>query len=251
VVVGVHSPEFEFEKNAQNVEKAIKDFGITYPVVQDNDFAIWKAYNNQYWPAHYLIDQDGKIRYQHFGEGNYVETENAIRSLIGQKMIEGQTEEQVPGMNRSQPLTPETYLGWSRADAYVLDNQIQPNQTTEYLFNGRVAQDAVALKGKWQVNQAFIEAQSDQSSLFLNFSAHQVYLVLDKIAGLKNAKITVLLDSQPVPEKYQTKDMNKVGEIEITDPRKYDLIDLGQDYGRHTLEIRFPLGVQAFAFTFG
>jgi cytochrome c biogenesis protein CcdA/thiol-disulfide isomerase/thioredoxin len=251
VIIGVHSPEFEFEKKTDNVTKAVKDFGLLYPVVQDNEFAIWKAYHNQYWPAHYLIDKTGNIRYQHFGEGNYLETENAIRSLLNQSMLESESGKKESGLDQNNRLTPETYLGWKRAEAYVLDNTLRPNQISDYSFEGKVANDAVALKGKWQVEPEYIQSAAENSSLTLNFVGHQVYLVMNKISILQNAKVQVLLDGKPVPAEFRTADLDDQSQVHVTQPRKYDLINLGQNYGRHELQLIFPAGVQAFAFTFG
>ncbi len=246
VIVGVHSPEFEFEKVTENVKKAVADLQVPYPVVQDNNLAIWTAYNNQFWPAHYLIDQKGNIRYTHFGEGSYVETENAIRQLLNEKPISGQ-EVSLP----SQQLTQETYLGWERADAYVNDNAIQPDKTVSYTFADDLPSDAVGLKGSWLVTKQFIQAQQDTVSLSLNFVANQVFLVMDKAPNVATSKVTVLLDGQPLPKKYWTKDMDESGKLILDGPRKYDVVDLHGAYGRHTIQLIFPTGAMAFAFTFG
>src|SRR5579859_745423 len=145
VIIGVHSPEFAFEKKTENVARAIKDLQVTWPVVQDNDLKIWGAYNNEFWPAHYLIDQKGKIRYTHFGEGNYVETENAIRQLLSEKPVAA-TEPLIP----SHQLTPETYLGWGRGRlSYTNENSLKTDQTATYDFKSNLPDDAVGLKGDW------------------------------------------------------------------------------------------------------
>lgn len=246
VIVGVHAPEFEFEKKKENVQKAMNDFGLTYPVVQDNDLKIWSAYNNQFWPAHYLINKDGQIVYQHFGEGNYVETENAIRQLLKQKPLD-QKEVQMPDMG----LTPETYLGWSRAQAYVNDNHLQTNQTAQYSFSGDVSKDAVGLKGSWEVDKERIVAKEDQTSLSLNFIAHQVYIVLDKPVSGGNGTMTVTMDGKALPATYRVKGMSVDGTITVDRAGKYDVVDLHNDYGRHTIELKTSNGVQVYSFTFG
>jgi thiol-disulfide isomerase/thioredoxin len=246
VIVGVHSPEFEFEKNSANVLAAMEDYGLTYPVVMDNDFLIWRAYNNRYWPAHYLVDREGRIRYTHFGEGKYLETENKIRELLGEeKLSNGSLTESAT--NRRQ--TPETYLGYARAAAYTLENMIRRDQVADYFFTSDLPQDAVGLKGRWQVGAEAIVAQETGASLALNFLAQQVHLVLSPMEA--EGKLEVFLDGQSLPEKYWTADMNEQGFIPITSARKYDLINLGTDYGRHTLELRFTPGIAAYAFTFG
>lgn len=249
VIVGVHAPEFAFEHDIANVTKAVKDFGLKYPVVQDNSFNIWNAYHNQFWPAHYLIDQQGKIRYTHFGEGNYVETENAIRQLLNEKALN----EAEPAAPTQQQLTPETYLGvgMGHDTGYVPENQITPNQVVTYQYTQDPAEDSVALDGKWQVGNEFITAKDNNSMLLLNFVANQVYLVMDKPANVTTAKVQVLLDGKPLPQKYWTKDMDAQGLLTIDGPRKYDIVDLKNDYGRHTVQLVFPTGVRAYAFTFG
>ncbi len=245
VIVGVHSPEFEFEKNTDNVITAMEDYNITYPVVQDNDFKIWRAYNNRYWPAHYLVDKEGRIRYTHFGEGKYTETENKIRELLGEERL-SDTDDEATARRRQ---TPETYLGYGRAEAYTLENPIRRDVTADYSFSSSLPVDAVGLKGSWRVNKEHILAQGDQVSLSLNFLAEKVHLVM---APEQNAGyVRVLMNGEPLAEQYWTDDMDDQGRIYVTEPTKYDLVDLGNDYGRHTLEIIFDQGVSAYAFTFG
>jgi thiol-disulfide isomerase/thioredoxin len=246
VIVGVHSPEFEFEKSKENVAQAIKDFGLEYPVVQDNNFTIWNAYQNQYWPAHYLIDKNGYIRYVHFGEGKYAETENAVRMLLDETPLPTSGE-----VSQPQPLTPETYLGAKRAASYSPQQQIDLTQPKNYSFVGNLEDDGVALQGTWEITDEYIVSDSD-GSILLNFDASKAYLVLEPEKGSTlPLKVTVELDGQPLPASYYTQDMNKSGQIEVTKPRKYDLVDLKQSTGRHLLQIKVPKGIRAFAFTFG
>ena len=245
VIVGVHSPEFEFEKSEANVIAAMEDYGLTYPVVQDNDFRIWRAYNNRYWPAHYLVDREGRIRYTHFGEGKYEETENKIRELLGEEAL---TNGVMPDATPGRRQTPETYLGYGRAEAYTIENRLSRDVIADYDFTSLLPQDAVGLKGSWLVGEEAIVAKEQGASLSLNFLAQTVHLVLTPEEN--EGKLEVLLDGQPVPEQYRTEDMNENGFIPINEAKKYDIIDLGDDYGRHTLELRFTPGVAAYAFTF-
>ncbi len=250
VIVGVHSPEFAFEHDTANVTKAVHDFGLTYPIVQDNDFAIWKAYSNSAWPAHYLIDKNGYIRDVHFGEGNYVETENAIRTLLNEPPI---TKAEPAPSYRQQ--TPETYLGYGHFTltdngSYSSQNTITKDQAQLYYANQRVEDDAVALAGNWIVTAPTIQPQADGAVLKLNFLAQQVYLVMDNPAKV-TGKVQVLLDGKPLPAQYQTADTDSNGMITVTYPRKYDVLDLKQDYGRHEVELIFPAGIGAYSFTFG
>ncbi len=229
VIVGVHTPEFAFEKDKENVIDATKRFGILYPVALDNNFATWQAYDNSYWPAHYLIDRDGIVREVHHGEGAYTETENAIRDLLGLAPIKG--EEPIAS---HRAISPETYLGTSRGRSYS--------------STGIPGPDQVALKGPWKKEAEKIISESDESTLSLNFIATRVYLVL---GGSSDKPIKVQLDGQPLPKQFYTKDMNAEGEILVKEPRKYDIVDLKMQYGRHTLTLQLPKGIEAYAFTFG
>jgi cytochrome c biogenesis protein CcdA/thiol-disulfide isomerase/thioredoxin len=234
VIVGVHAPEFEFEKKTENVIQAAKDFGLTYPIVQDNEFAIWRAYRNQYWPAHYLIDKRGKIRYTHFGEGQYVETENKIRELLGEPALQ-ETEPAVP-ISRMQ--TPETYLGYQRAASYAPGLDIQLDQPKLYQHTPTLPPDGVSLSGSWEITPEYLNASQDHAELKLNFQAKTVYLVLEKHAE-SSGRVEVLLDGKPLPA------------ISVTTPQAYTLVELPDAETRHELTLRFAAGVQAFAFTFG
>lgn len=243
-IVGVHSPEFEFEKKFENVLNASKQYELRYPIVQDNEFKIWRAYENRYWPAHYLIDANGDIRYTHFGEGKYVETENAIRALLNESLL---TQPEVESSRKRQ--TPEIYLGYQRAQNYSSQNVIKLDTAVQYPAVSSLPNDAVALEGTWTVGPESITANEDGAKLRLNFLATQVYLVIHptestgaSTSGTTTpAEITVKLDGESTGKT-----------ILITDPNKYDLVSLDlEEYGRHTIEITFPNGVSAFAFTFG
>ncbi len=253
VIIGVHSPEFEFEKDTQNVLEAMADYGIEYPVVQDNEFKIWRAYQNRYWPAHYLIDKQGNVRYTHFGEGKYLETENKIRELLGETAISDQAEDEVSTARRRQ--TPEIYLGYKRAAHYTSENSIAEDQVDEYQFSNTLADDDVGISGAWLVEAERISAQEQDATLSGNFLGQKFHLVLSPDDNFSTGSegtqtVQILLNGQPVPLEYQTQDMNEEGRIVIDRPRKYDLLDLGDDYGRHRIDIIFDEGVSAYAFTF-
>lgn len=243
VIVGVHTPEFEFEKDPSNVEKAVKRFGITYPVALDNFYKTWQAYANHYWPAHYLIDQQGIVRQVHFGEGKYQETENAIRSLLDMAPIK-----EHEATAKSRPLTPETYLGLLRGRQYQLDTSLKPSEVAQYHFTPPLADDKIGLNGKWRIENEQLISEGDDSTLDLNFIATHVYLVME---ANEPKKIAVFLDGKPLPKQYYTADMDDEGSIIIKDARKYDILDLKGDYGRHQLSLHFPKGVSIYAFTFG
>ncbi len=229
VIVGVHTPEFEFEKDADNVRHAVASLGIRYPVALDNQYATWLAYHNHYWPAHYLIDQEGAIRSVQIGEGGYIETENAIRGLLSLEPLA--ITESAPA---ARPLTQETYLGFARGHSYAPDVVLEPQKVVDYTCKSPLQDDLVCLQGPWEAHEEYILAVGENSRLELSFLAKRVYLVL---AGAAKAPIQVFLDG--VHEQ----------DISFTGPRKYDIASTS--YGRHLLSIHVPAGIRAYAFTFG
>lgn len=243
IIIGVHTPEFEFEKNLTNVQDATKRFGIEYPVALDNDYKTWQNYNNRYWPAHYLIDQNGIVRDFHFGEGAYVETENSIRTLLGLPFLQ-----EKESSTSHRKLTPETYLGFEKATSYIPDNFIIPYKEFDYDYNQTLKIDQVGLRGPWLISEEKITSLSDQSFLDLNFVAGRVYLVME---APESAKVLVYLNNRALDDKYFTSDMDKQSEIIVKDPRKYDVLNLRDDYGRYKLTLKVPKGVSLYAFTFG
>lgn len=213
VIVGVHTPEFEFEKDASNVRNALTQYRITYPVAQDNNYATWTAYHNQYWPAHYLIDANGKIRYTHFGEGKYEETEMKIRELLEEAgRTVTSTVSAMPDTFPARRVTPETYLGTERGgDSHV------------------------RLNSAWKHTPQYIQSDSG-ATLDLEFTAQKVFLV---ITPKNNESIKVYLD-----DKLHS-------EITLDEPRLYQLLDL-PTIESHSLRLEMSEpGTQLFAFTFG
>jgi cytochrome c biogenesis protein CcdA/thiol-disulfide isomerase/thioredoxin len=243
IIVGVHTPEFEFEKNKNNVANAIKRFNITYPVALDNDYKTWNNYHNHTWPAHYLIDKNGIIQDIHLGEGEYANNENMIRSLLGLANLTQEEEQRHFGEQ-----TPEIYLGFMRADNYTTELNIEPNKITQYGYQIPLASDTVGLKGTWAVQAESITSHSDSAILTLNFVGRHVYLVM---SAEKPSLVAVLLDDQPVPAEFHSPDMNDRSEIMVTESRMYEMIDLKDTDGRHTLTLHVPENVSLYAFTFG
>jgi len=229
-IVGVHSPEFAFEREADNVRTAVEKLGIRYPVALDNDFATWTAYANEYWPAKYLIDRTGRVRYFHFGEGEYDETERQIRTYLGDGVTGDASD--VAERRGSVRTTPETYLGYQRIDRFV--GPIVPGRERTYQFPTEpLGSDEMAYAGRVKVEQERLVA-GQGARLRLQFLAREVNLVLGG-----RGKLEVLLDGKP-----QTT-LTIGGE-----PRLYNLLDLA---GVHEglLELRFTPGLTAYAFTFG
>ncbi|MBS0648815.1 MAG: cytochrome c biogenesis protein DipZ [Verrucomicrobia bacterium] len=227
VIIGVHTPEFVFEKDPKNVAAAARRLGVEYPIALDNDYKTWQAYKNNYWPAHYLIDKDGNMRMEHFGEGSYVETENGIRDLLGLAPL--QMEESLAS---SRTITPETYLGAQRGHSYK--GLLKVGETATYADNPPLGDDEVGLRGDWRVEEESIESAGSESYLDLNFLARQVYLVL---SGSSKKPIEVFLDGK------------RSGEFYMDGDKKYDIVET--TYQRHQLSLKIPPGVKAYAFTFG
>lgn len=238
VIVGIHTPEFEFEKKEANVQEAIKRFGLTYPVVLDNDYKLWTAYSNLYWPAHYLYNQEGFLVQQHFGEGAYQETENEIRKLLGLEPIKKEEASRI--IRRT---TKETYLGYARADAYL--NTVIPDQWETYKTAKLLTEDKIRLSGEWKVGEEYAFSKKG-SSLELNFLATQVFLVME---SEDFALIKVEIDGNPINDSNKTLDYEQ-GNLIVKTPRKYDVFR-SKDLSRHNLKLIFEGGVKVYAFTFG
>ncbi|MEK7591823.1 MAG: cytochrome c biogenesis protein DipZ [Patescibacteria group bacterium] len=245
VIIGVHSPEFEFEKSEKNLAQAIKDFKLPYPIVQDNDFETWRAYNNHYWPAKYFIDKDGNIRYTHFGEGGYDESEKWIQELLKET---GSVD--VSGIIKNDPAvqnfarTPESYLGYARLDRFSSPENISENKESLYTVPSVLSANTFAYDGKWTVMSEYANPQKNSRLLF-NFDAKEVYLVMRPKKD--TARIKVLVDGK---EQYFGED-TKEGRVTVDSDRLYKLILLPIP-GRHTMTLEFEDGnAELFAFTFG
>ncbi len=251
VIIGVHSPEFEFEKSEKNVAEAIADFKLKYPVVQDNDFATWRAYNNRFWPAKYLIDKEGYIRYTHFGEGAYDETERVIQELLkesGAKNLPANVNNPTYQINSQ---TPEIYLGWGRIENLASPEKIAYDKASMYTAQSKLGNNQVAFVGKWNVMHEYANPQKG-AKLLLNFESKEVFLVMRTNGNPANpdsigAKVKVYLD-----DKLQDfGEDNKNGIVTVNKDRLYKLINLPTP-GRHILRLEFvDENVQVFAFTFG
>lgn len=246
VIVGVHSPEFEFEKQTANVEGAIAQHGIRYPVAQDNRLSTWLNFRNRYWPAHYLIDKRGQVVYTHFGEGKYDVTENNIRYLLGLKE-KGETIK-VEGPTFALGQTPETYLGYARADSFGGRETVVHDAQGSYRFPAFLHADAWALNGRWKVERERIVSGEKGAALRLNFKARKVFLVLGTASG-KPVRATITLNGESVGNNAG-KDA-PAGVVTIERNTLYELIDQKTPKnGLLEIETDAP-GLEAYAFTFG
>lgn len=245
VVVGVHTPEFEFEKNTSNVEKAIKQYDINYPVAQDNDYSTWNAFSNQYWPAKYLIDANGNVRYVHFGEGDYDKTEEAIQELLKEAGSEVNEKIDTSSYTPNSQISPETYIGSARMQ-YFYPNGSLPPETKNFDLQTNFPANTFTLGGSWNIMPEYSAAVS-KSQLSYNFQAQKVYLVMRSKDG-KPKKVKVFLDGQN-PGANAGKDVIN-GTVTVDSDRLYELISLPQVENKK-LKLEFEDGVEVFAFTFG
>jgi cytochrome c biogenesis protein CcdA/thiol-disulfide isomerase/thioredoxin len=246
-IVGVETPEFAFEKDASNVSDAIGQFGLRYPVVQDNNMGTWNAYGNEYWPADYLIDAKGQVRYATFGEGDYGKTETAIRALLAEAgyQVGGKshpTDVVVP----SEEATPETYTGTARAQGWINGpktgtHDYGPPPTSALALNDG------AYSGTWDIGAQPAEAVSE-AGIDLHFEAKNVYLVLSS-KNERPMQVQVMLDGHPISAADSGADVHK-GLVTVRRQRLYWLVALSGDES-HELELRFADGVVAYDFTFG
>ncbi len=256
VVIGMHRPEFEFEKDQKNVEAAVKNFGIEYPVVLDSDGATWNEYGNQYWPEHYLIDIDGLVVDRHIGEGDYAETEQKIQDLLKERMAylgeKGTVPSELTTIDTTiETASPETYFGAARNQN--LGNGT-PGEAGLETFTLPVSpkSNLLYLGGAWNMLDEYAETAAKESHIVFKYNSKSVYFVAAANAGVapKGVSITVLRDGKPVGD-FAGADLDKNGTGTITGARLYKLIE-EKSGSEHTLEIIIhAAGLDAFTFTFG
>ncbi|HXX28213.1 MAG TPA: cytochrome c biogenesis protein DipZ [Terriglobales bacterium] len=259
VVIGVHTPEFAFEKERANVEKALRDLKVTYPVALDNDYKIWQAFNNRYWPAHYFIDGKGRIRHHHFGEGEYAESERVIQELLkqnGAQLIAANTVT-VSGIGAEAPAdnanigSPETYVGYHRAENFASQESIAKDSRKTYTLRPRLSLNQWALSGSWNVGEESAVLQKAPGKIAFRFHARDLHLVLGNTKEGKPVRFTVTVDGAPPGEDHGA-DTDAGGSGAVQGHRLYQLIRQKGSVEDRTFEIEFlDPGVQAFAFTFG
>ncbi|MET3652352.1 cytochrome c biogenesis protein DipZ [Dyella japonica] len=258
VVIGVHAPEFAFEKDPQNVSKAIKDLGVDYPVALDNDYAIWKGFNNEYWPAHYFIDPQGRIRHHHFGEGEYEQSEDVIRQLLteaGQKNLPGGYVQ--PGAQGAEAAgsgdamrSPETYVGYARAENFA-GGQVAHDDVWTYHAPKTLMTNQWALDGRWTVRDENARLDAANGSIVYRFRGRDLHLVLGPTHDGKPVRFRVTIDGK-TPGADHGMDTDSDGNGTVTSQRLYQLVRQANGTGERTFEITFlDPGVQAYAFTFG
>lgn len=249
VIIGVHTPEFEFEKDVNNVREAVKRFNIQYPVVIDSGYDIWRNFNNQYWPAHYLIDKNGKVVYEHFGEGEYDTTEHDIQVLLNTSNAEfTKPVQQAKQADILYHQTPETYFGYARSERFANEDTNAHDKITSFSFPKRLSEDQWALNGLWVINPQYIMPKSPNAAIKLYFSGKHVYLV----AGSENkkpAKVMVFLNNKIVTDNAGADVHN--GILIIKAQCLYNILNFpNPTKGELTLLIQSP-EVNLYTFTFG
>jgi cytochrome c biogenesis protein CcdA/thiol-disulfide isomerase/thioredoxin len=259
VVIGVHTPEFAFEKEQSNVERAVRDLKLNYPVAIDSDYKIWKAFNNQYWPAHYFIDGKGRIRYHHFGEGEYEESERVIQQLLkenGTMSLSANAMDMSAAGAEAAPdienvRSHETYIGYDRAENFASTDLIAPDSRKVYVPGSRLSLNQWALGGSWKVSPESAVLQAASGTVVFRFHARDLHLVLGPAKDGKPVRFRVKLDGAPPGEDHGgDTDANGAGTVE--GHRLYQLIRQRGTIEDRTFLIEFlDPGVQAFAFTFG
>jgi thiol-disulfide isomerase/thioredoxin len=256
VVIGVHAPEFAFERDPANVRKAVADLGIRYPVALDNNLAIWRAFNNRYWPAHYLADAQGRLRYHHFGEGSTDETEAAIRSLLvenGAKGLGGETSVRASGASAAADFasirSPETYVGSKRAQSFASPGGFKLG-AADYRLPQSLKLNEWGLDGRWNVEPQRAVNVENGALIAFRFQARDLHLVLGSSTG-KPIRFRVLIDGKP-PGGDHGMDIDPAGRGQVTAQRLYQLVrqKAGARERLFTIEFLDP-GVEAYAFTFG
>jgi cytochrome c biogenesis protein CcdA/thiol-disulfide isomerase/thioredoxin len=246
-IVGVETPEFAFERDASNVANAIKQFGLRYPVVQDNEMGTWNAYGNEYWPADYLIDSTGQVRYATFGEGDYAKTETAIRALLAEAGGEiGAKSRPADVIVPSEQATPETYLGTERAQGWF-DGPKPGTHDYGTPPTGALSLNEFAFSGTWKI-AAQPATAVENAGIDVDFQAENVYLVISS-AGASPRPVRVLLDGHPISAADAGADVH-ASTVTVRGQRLYTLVSLPRDE-RHRLGLRFAPGVSGYAFTFG
>jgi thiol-disulfide isomerase/thioredoxin len=258
VVIGVHTPEFPFEHDIENVRRAVKDMGIGYPVAIDNDYAVWSAFSNHYWPALYFADAQGRIRHHYFGEGEYQQSEMVIQQLLADAGTE-------PGHDLVQPdapgleapadwaslRSPENYTGWERTEYFASPGGLVPGRRHVYEVPAQLRRNQWALSGDWTSEEQAVTLNEAGGQIACRFHARDLHMVLGPQAPGSAVRFRVLIDRQP-PGAGHGADVDDQGNGTVAEQRLHQLIRQTGAITDRTFEVTFlDPGVQAFAFTFG
>jgi thiol-disulfide isomerase/thioredoxin len=259
VVIGVHAPEFPFEKDLNNVQRAVRDTRIDYPVAIDNEHVIWRAFHNQYWPALYFIDAQGRARDSHFGEGAYAKSEQIIQQLLTEAGADGVSHELVSVDGRGAEAaadwgsleSPENYLGSERTERFASPGGAILGKSHVYAAPVRLALNHWALSGDWTVEKRATVLNKANGRIAYRFHARDLHLVMGPAAGAASVRFRVLIDGQP-PGAARGIDVDDQGMGTVSQQRLYQLIRQSRPVADRLFEIEFlDPGIEAFAFTFG
>jgi thiol-disulfide isomerase/thioredoxin len=260
VIIGVHTPEFPFEKERPNVEKAVRKFSVSYPVALDSNYAIWNGFNNKYWPAHYFFDAKGKLRHQHFGEGEYDQSEVMIQKLLqerasqqalpgGMVSVTGQGEQAAAQIRELG--SPETYIGYEHAQHFASAGGLRHNTARLYAIPDQLALNEWGLGGLWKDQEHAAVLASLPGTIAFRFHARDLHLVLGPAKEGASIRFRITIDGQ-IPGPNHGADTDEQGNGVVTSHRLYQLVRQKDAIKDRTFTIEFlDLGVQAFAFTFG
>jgi cytochrome c biogenesis protein CcdA/thiol-disulfide isomerase/thioredoxin len=259
VIIGVHTPEFPFEKDEANVRRAVNNLGVTYPVAMDNDYRIWRSFNNEYWPAHYFFDATGHIRFHHFGEGNYEESEKWIRTLLEEAnhkplpdtptQIAATGTEAAP--DSGDVKSPETYIGFERSQGFASPGGLKQDDQKLYRTPATLKLNQWALAGKWRDEAQIATSLTPAASISFRFHARDLHLVLGPTTDEKPVRFRVTLDGKP-PGADHGVDTDADGYGVVTENRLYQLVRQQSSLRDRTFRIEFLIaGVRAYSFTFG
>jgi len=259
VVIGVHSPEFSFEKNIDNVRRAAKDMKVDYPVAVDSEHAIWRAFNNAYWPALYFVDAKGQIRHHQFGEGEYEQSERMIQRLLAEAGVSGIGDELVSVDGRGAEAaadwnslkSPENYVGYERTENFASPGGAVLDKRRVYAAPARLRLNQWALSGDWTVQKQATVLNQANGRIAYRFHARDLHLVMGPAARGTSVRFRVLIDGKP-PGAAHGIDVDDKGNGTVTEQRLYQLIRQPKPIAERQFEIEFlDSGVEAFAFTFG
>jgi thiol-disulfide isomerase/thioredoxin len=260
LVIGVHTPEFAFERNVDNVRRAVRQMRIEYPVVIDNDYAIWRAFDNQYWPALYFVDARGRVRQHQFGEGEYQRSEAAIQRLLAEAGVAGVRDGSAVSVagagveaaaDWDNLKSPETYVGYARTQNFASRGGADPDRRRVYATPARVALNQWALAGDWTIGKQATVLTSRKGRIIHRFHARDLHLVMGPARQESAVRFRVSLDGQP-PGTARGLDVNEDGNGTGVEQRLYQLVRQPRPIVDRTFEIEFlDAGVETFAFTFG
>jgi thiol-disulfide isomerase/thioredoxin len=259
VVVGAHTPEFPFEKDVDNVRRALKEMRVVYPIAVDSDYAIWRAFNNQYWPALYFVDAQGRVRHHHFGEGEYEQSERVIQQLlaeagtggVGRELVSVEARGIEAAADWDSLKSPEKYVGYERTENFASPGGAASDERRVYAAPAQLGLNQWALSGDWTVGKQAVVLNKAGGRIAYSFHARDLNLVMGPAARGTSALFRVALDGQPAAASHGV-DVDDRGNGTVTEQRLYQLIRQPKPITDRRFEIEFiDPGVEAFAFTFG